>query len=134
MEARALTKVCLWVSCHLFTGVYLDAPQLAEVDSRLLLAQTLVSEAHSMRLSCVICLLILSGLLSHLNEPLPATEPLFIIWFSKTGFPWVALAILCRPGWLTEVQDLPASASRVLGLKACTTTSCSKNVSLKNSF
>ena len=28
----------------------------------------------------------------------------------------------CRPGWPWTYRDLPASASRVLGLKACTTT------------
>ncbi|EDL88419.1 rCG61286, isoform CRA_a [Rattus norvegicus] len=34
---------------------------------------------------------------------------------------------LCRPGWLLTHRDTPASASRVLGLKACTTTTMPSN-------
>ena len=50
---------------------------------------------------------------------------LFVFGFFETGFLCVALAVLswnslCRPGWL-ELRDPPASASQVLGLKACTT-------------
>jgi hypothetical protein len=39
----------------------------------------------------------------------------FDVWFFETGFLFVALAGL-------ELRNLPASASQVLGLKACTTT------------
>jgi hypothetical protein len=50
---------------------------------------------------------------------------IIIIWFFETGFP------LCSPGCPGthsvdqagfEIRNLPASASQVLGLKACTTT------------
>jgi hypothetical protein len=44
-------------------------------------------------------------------------------FFFETGFLCVALAVLgslCRPG--LKLRNLPASASRVLGLKACATT------------
>jgi hypothetical protein len=39
----------------------------------------------------------------------------FGFWFFKTGFLCIALAVL-------ELRNPPASASQVLGLKACTTT------------
>jgi hypothetical protein len=39
----------------------------------------------------------------------------FFFWFFETGFLYIALAVL-------ELRNLPASASRVLGLKACATT------------
>jgi hypothetical protein len=39
----------------------------------------------------------------------------FFFWFFETGFLCVALAVL-------ELRNLPASASRVVGLKACATT------------
>jgi hypothetical protein len=46
----------------------------------------------------------------------------FFFWLFEIGFffLWVALAILelCRPGWPLTHRDSPASASRVLGLKA----------------
>ena len=52
---------------------------------------------------------------------------LFIyFWFFKTGFlcsfgAWAGTNS-CRPGWPQTHKDSPASASWVLGLKACTTT------------
>jgi hypothetical protein len=39
----------------------------------------------------------------------------FLFFFFETGFLCIALAVL-------ELRNLPASASRVLGLKACATT------------
>ena len=39
----------------------------------------------------------------------------WLVWFFETGFLCVALAVL-------ELRDLLASASKVLGLKACPTT------------
>jgi hypothetical protein len=39
----------------------------------------------------------------------------FFFWFFKTGFLCIVLAVL-------ELRNPPASASRVLGLKACATT------------
>jgi hypothetical protein len=67
----------------------------------------------------------------HLNKQYPACTPypkntstdfelfptpiLFFFWFFETGFLCVALAVL-------ELRNPPASASQVLGLKACATT------------
>ena len=47
----------------------------------------------------------------------------FFIIIINTGFHCVALAVqeLCRPGW-PRTRDPPVSASRVVGLKAYTTT------------
>ena len=52
----------------------------------------------------------------------------FFFWFFKTGFlcgfggcPGTSS---CRPGWTRTPRYLPASASQVLGLKACATTAC----------
>ena len=55
---------------------------------------------------------------------------LFLFLFSETGFLCVALTvleILPRPGWPQTDEDLPASASRMLRLKACAITTCQKN-------
>ena len=55
----------------------------------------------------------------------PAPEQVFFFfflsffWFFKTGFLYVALAVLDQAG--LELRNPPASASQVLGLKACTT-------------
>ncbi|XP_076427551.1 uridine-cytidine kinase-like 1 isoform X2 [Peromyscus maniculatus bairdii] len=50
----------------------------------------------------------------------------FFFWFFETGFLRVALRLswnsLGSPGWPRTHRDPPASASRVLGLKACATT------------
>ena len=49
------------------------------------------------------------------------------VWFGffETGFHCIFKAFprtsSCRPGWPRIHRDLPASASRVLGLKACAT-------------
>jgi hypothetical protein len=42
---------------------------------------------------------------------------LFFVWFFKTGFLCITLAVL-----ELKLRNLPASASQMLGLKACTTT------------
>ena len=52
---------------------------------------------------------------------------LFLFHFSRQGFLCVAALdvlelFLCRPDWPQTHRDPPASASRVLRLKACTTT------------
>ena len=48
------------------------------------------------------------------------------IWFFETGFLYgfggCPGTSSCRPGWSGTHRDPPASASRVLGLKACATT------------
>lgn len=41
----------------------------------------------------------------------------FFSWHSLIMWPWLAWNSLCRPSWLH--RDLPASASRILGLKEC---------------
>jgi hypothetical protein len=51
----------------------------------------------------------------------------FFFWFFKTGFLCIALAVLELTTHLVdqaglELRNPPASASRVLGLKACATT------------
>jgi hypothetical protein len=49
----------------------------------------------------------------------------FLFWFFETGFLCVALAVLERHSVDQaglELRNLPASASQVLGLKACATT------------
>jgi hypothetical protein len=46
--------------------------------------------------------------------------------FSRQAFsvyPWLPWKLLCRPSWPQNHRDLPVSVSRVLGLKACATTS-----------
>jgi hypothetical protein len=59
--------------------------------------------------------------------------------FSRQGFSvpfWLSWNSLCRPGW-PRTQNPPASASQVLGLKACATTACPCFVLLtqiKNTF
>jgi hypothetical protein len=51
----------------------------------------------------------------------------FFFWFFKTGFLCIVLAVLCPGTYFVdqaglELRNPPASASRVLGLKACATT------------
>lgn len=45
-------------------------------------------------------------------------------WLVETGSLYIAPAVmeLCKPDWPQINRDLPASASQVLGLKACTIT------------
>jgi hypothetical protein len=53
------------------------------------------------------------------------------IYISKQGFsvkPWLSWNSLCRPD---RLRDLPASASRVLGLKACARQPGNKTVNFK---
>jgi hypothetical protein len=45
---------------------------------------------------------------------------LFVFVFFETGFLCVAMAVLDQAG--LELKNSPASASQVLGLKACATT------------
>jgi len=41
-----------------------------------------------------------------------------------TQMSWNSLCIPCRPGWPQTLRDPPASAFLMLGLKKCTTASC----------
>lgn len=41
---------------------------------------------------------------------------------SSSIHPWLVWNSLCKPGWPPTHRDMPAFASRVLGLKVCTTT------------
>ena len=55
-------------------------------------------------------------------------HPIFRVKYLSTQ-PWLSCNSLCRPGWFQSLQDLPASPSRVLGLKkllniACIYTKC----------
>jgi hypothetical protein len=50
-----------------------------------------------------------------------------LVWFFETGFLCIALAVL-------ELRNPPASASRVLELKACATTTQLKKIFFKTGF
>ncbi|CAO2636982.1 hypothetical protein LEMLEM_LOCUS23756 [Lemmus lemmus] len=60
---------------------------------------------------------------------------IIIIGFSRQGFSVASPGTSsCRPGWPRTHRDPPAYASRVLGLKVCTTTTWPCGLFLKMTF
>ena len=72
----------------------------------------------------IVCIIVWSNILKHLTQP--KVFYFIFFWFLRTGFfcsfggcPGTSS---CRSCWPQTHRDPPASASRVLGLKAYTTT------------